>query len=501
MSSKTSHYIKAFFLIAILSGGILFYAQTKNSISNKIGIVYHGEKYSIAGEGTQGFCQLINNQSCEKHPEQKYTGFELTLCEINQNCSASKKALNAVISGSVDLASVESKDVTLDMDVKVLMHLTTDLKMLLVSRKDFPHEDGFDVVKTVHDFFTSVMNSPNAFKSAKAMKIAPVYGDSDVLERYFEFDKGYALHSGLAAYYLPRLKTALTITNDTEDCDPDYCTYVSAISDVPKKDYREATRIAKMGKGLIPFLKEAIKGENDFLVMKAAHAMGRIWPREPDILTEPLLELLDHPNDEVKEQAIYALSTQKPVQPKTIDRLIQLAESDLVERESFSDGSHGMSQDITVLRQRPLSEFAAYRLAIIDQERVLPALYELASSEDQKKQTIGINAIRRYLAREVYKMTTDMPINEQSGARENGYNFSQSARDALQFLKENKTNFTEENKKNVEGVLTYHPISDAKITKIPIHYPSTTKNIGTKSRKQEVYDLLHTFNLNYKTWE
>ncbi len=501
MPSKTNQYKKVFFFIAILFGGTFFYAQAKNSISNKTGIVYQGEKYSIAGEDTQGFCQLINNQPCKKHPERELTEFELTLCEINQNCTASKKALHAVLSGSVDLASVESKDVTLDMDVKALMHLTTDQKMLLVSRKDFPYEDGLQVVKTVHDFISSIRNNKNSFKKGKALKIAPVYGGSDVLERYIKFDKGYVLHSGLVAYYLPRLETPLTITNDTEDCDPDYCTYASYVSDVPKEDYREANRIAKMGKGLIPYLKEAIKSDNDFLVMKAAHVMGRIWPREPDLLTAPLLELLDHPNDEVKEQAIYALSAQKPLHSETIDRLIQLAESNPIERESFSDGSHSMSQEVTILRQMPNSEFAAYRLAIIDQERVLPALYKLASTEDQKKQTIGINAIGQYLKREVYKITTDMPINERSDARENGYNFSQSARDALRFLKENQTHFTEENKKNVERILTYHPISDANITKIPIHSPSTAKNIDAKSRKQEVYDLLYTFNLNYKTWE
>lgn len=502
MFSKTHIYIiKALFLVAILSSSFFSYIQVKNYIPTKAGVFYSGKKYYIAGENTQGFCQLINNQSCEKHPEQKYTDFEQTLCETNQNCTASKKALNAVLSGSVDLASVESKDVTFDVDVKALMHLTTDQKMLLVSRKDFPYEDGLHVVKTVHDFITSIRSNSNSFKNGKALKIAPVYGGDDALERYIKFDKGYILHSGLVAYYLPRLETPLKITTGIEDCDPDYCTYASYVSDVPKKDYREANRIAKMGKGLIPYLKQAIKSDNDFLVMKAAHAMGRIWPREPDLLTALLLELLDHPNDEVKEQAIYALSAQKPLHSETIDRLIQLAESNPIEREGFSDGSHGMSQQIIVLRQRQLSEITAYQLATIDQDSVLPVLYKLATSKNLKKQTIGINAINQYLAREVYKITTDMPIKEQRDARENGYNFSQSARDALQFLKENQTNFTEENKKNVERILTYHPISDTRITNILIHYPSTAKNIDTKSRKQEVYDLLYTFNLHYKTWE
>jgi len=453
MPSKTNQYKKAFFLIAIISGCIFFYAQAKNSISNKIGIVYQGEKYSIAGEGTQGFCHLINNQSCKKHPEQKYTDFEQTLCEINQNCTTSKKALHAVLSGSADLASVESKDVTLDMDVKALMHLTTDQKMLLVSRKDFPYKDGLHVVKTVHGFITSIRSNPNSFKKGKALKIVPFYGGYDALERYIKFDKGYTLHSGLVAYYLPHLETPLTITYGIDHCAPDtgVCT---SISDIPNKNYREANRIATMGKGLIPYLKEAIKSDNDFLVMKAAHTMGRIWPREPDLLTAPLLKLLDHPNDEVKEQAIYALSAQKPLHSETIDRLIQLAESNPIERESFSDGSHGMSQEVTVLKQMPVSQHASYAILNAPYEVFFPVLKGLVQSKNSDKQLVGIAALNQYLSRTKHTLRKSLPKGKPNNITLS--DFPAQAIEVVEFLSDEQDKLQDNSKKALMKVLVQY---------------------------------------------
>lgn len=491
MSKTNIFFIKTTYTALLCLCGVLFYGLIKNYTPHKSGIVYSGQKYSIAGENTQGLCQLINGQICQKKSKQKYSKFEQTLCNINLNCTSSKQALHAVLSGSVDMASVASKDIKPDMNIKALMHISTDQKIILVSRPDFSLEDGFDIVKNIHGFITSIRNGKSSFKKGKALKIVPFYGGDDALERYIKLDKGYALHSGLVHYYMPRLETPLTITYGIRDCEPgtNLCTY---ISEVANEDYKESNRIATMGKGIIPYLKEAVKSNNDFLVMKAAHAMGRIWPREPDLVTLSLLELLDHSNDKVKEQAIFALSAQQPLHPKTIDRLIDLAESDPIEREGFSDSSHGMSQTLTVLRQMPISERAAYGLAITGQADILPVLYKLAKSQNPAKQTIGINAINQYLSREKRGIIRGLTLQEKRKQKERGFYLSKEAREAIKFLKDERDNFLNVNKKNVGIILARYPIAT---TKAPI------ASSVTKQYQREVYDLLYTFNTYYDTRE
>jgi|GEM_PF-6743013 len=493
MAKNKRLFIKVLSVALLCVGIFLIYFHIKNYTTQTFGTIYSGQKYSIAGENTQGLCQLINGQECQKQPMQIGSELDQVLCEINQNCTESKKALNAVLSGSVDLASVASEDVKLEMNVKALLHLTTDQKMLLISRKDFLLEDGLHVVKSVHDLITSVRNGKNPYKRAKALNIFR-FG-VDALERYIKFDKGYTIHPGLARYYMPRLETPLTISGESSgDCEPDAysCGYVSGVL---TENYNVSNRIARMGKGVIPYLAEAIKSDNDFLVMKATHAMARIWPREPDILTPILTPLLNHPNDEVKEQAVYALSSQKPLHSDTVARLIELAESDPVQREGFSDGRRGgRSQSLVVLKQWPLSELAAYGLARTESTNVLPVFYRFVKSQGSAKQFMGIKAIDSYLYKEQHKIGRGR-VNMGELKKRGGYSFSEGSREAIAFLENEHTNLTEENKKFADSVLSRHPFSDSGI-KLG-EYPKAPKKA---QKPAEVYDLLYSINAYYGFW-
>ena len=420
---------------------LMFIALTAIHTPAHADTIYSGIQYSISGKNTAGLCHLINKKPCS----------------LQENAPSPAKAVQDILDGKADLAGVSSEDVHEDTKVKVLLNLTNDGKIVLVSREDFPEQDGYEVISALHDFLSDTRERKYKSLVLEFMKLAPVYGGADVLERYLIFEKSYPLQSGMVKYFLPELETPLKITYGIHECDRETkrCT---SISDIPVENYKASKKIANMGKGIIPFLEEAVKNNNDFLVMKAAHAMGRIWPYEPEILTPSLLPLLNHPNDEVKEQAIYAISAQKPIQQVAVDKLIEIAQKEPVAREGFSDGSHGLSQRTTVLSQNPISQHAAYALTNAWSEDIFNVLKGLVKSQSLAKQAVGINALNQFIARENSKITQGLTWKERKNITL--HNYSKEAQDVILFLEKEQSSLPDESKKLVMKVLgRYQPKS------------------------------------------
>lgn len=423
---------------------LMFIAVTAINTPVRADTIYAGLQYSISGKNTEGLCHLINKKPCG----------------LAGNALSSAKALQDILDGKADLAGVSSEDVHENTKVKVLLNLTSDGKTVLVSREDFPEQDGYEVISALHDFLSDTRERKYKRLVLEFMKLAPVYGGADVLERYLIFEKSYPLHSGMVKYFLSKLETPLKITYGIHECDRETkrCT---SISDIPVENYKASKKIADMGKGIIPFLEEAVKNNNDFLVMKAAHAMGRIWPYEPEILTPSLLPLLNHPNDEVKEQAIYALSAQKPIQQVAVDKLIEIAQKEPIPRESFSDGSHGLSQRTTVLSQNSISQQAAYALTNAWSDDVFNVLKGLVKSQSLAKQAVGINALNQFIARENSKISQGLNHKERKNITLQDY--SKEAQEIVAFLENEQAVLPDESKKLVMRVLgRYQPMSISK---------------------------------------
>lgn len=394
----SSMKIRLFLLVSVFIGVFALEAQAFT--------IYEGEKYSIAGENTNGLCHLINKTACES---QKTETTEL----------------ESVLSGRVDLGSVLAQEIQPDYKLRVIMHLTSDQKYMLVSRDDFPEADAREVIKSIEDFLLSGRQRTQSRLVQEFVELPRIYGGRDPLEHFLKFDRTYPIHPGLADYILSQLKTPLKI----------HFTNSHALIE----DYRASYKASFLGMGLVPFLEEALRNEDDYFVAKAANAMGRIKPHDSKIMTPMLLKLLDHHNEEVREQAVIALSNLEPIQDEAITHLQELANKEPVARDGFSDGkSHGMSETITVLSQESISQHAAYGLAKIATKDAIETLKSLVRSDSVNKQTVGIKALDRYfrfvrLQKERNsKMRND--LNDQ-------------VRDIADFLEKHQDSVSDENKK------------------------------------------------------
>lgn len=408
------------------------------STSSRAADLYTGPKYSIADKNTSGLCHLVNNSPCEKQ-------------EI------SSSALESVISGKVDLASVLTDQIKPDSNLRVIMHLTSDKKFMLVTREDFPETDANEVIKAIENFLRSGRERTQSRLIQEFVKLPPIYGGRDALEPFLKFDETYPLHPAISSYYKTELEKPLSITYGIEECErgTNRC---SSISDIAVENYRASQKISYMGMGVAPFLIENLKSDNPNLVAKSANAIGRIWPQDSKILTPPLLEIIDHPDDEVKEQAISALASLEPIQPEAVNKLIEIAQQEPVQRESFSDGSHGMSQQKTVLVQQPITYYAAYGLGRIANEKTLNALKSLVRSDSEAKQTQGILGLEQYLFREMRELRKDKS-HEELVKITNKFSiemFPEKPREILTFLELQQENLPDENKKLVVNILNRH---------------------------------------------
>lgn len=405
------------------------------SLSAQASQINIGDKYSVAGENTSGLCNLINEAPCKEQ-------------------DSNSPSLENVLSGEVDLASVLTSEIKPDAKLRVLMHLTSDQKYMLVSTEQFPEADANEVIKALEDFLRSGRERTQSRFIQEFIKLPPIYSGRQALEPFLRFDEIYPLHSAIANYYKPELEEPLSITYGFEECERGTNRCMS-ISDVPVENYRVSQRIARLGMGIAPYLIENLKSENPYLVMKSANAMGRIWPQDSKILTPPLLALLDHPDSEIREQAISSIASLEPIHPEAVISLIGLANQEPVARESFSDRSHGLSQTTTVLEQQPISQFAAFGLGKIATDGALNALKSLVKSDSVAKQAHGIRGLEQYLFRARRDLEKDKSREE---LRELNNNFSvdlfpEKARDVLAFLEKQQQSLVDENKKLVVNIL------------------------------------------------
>lgn len=380
-----------------------------------------GDKYSVAGENTAGLCQLVNGNPCQEKEDAK---------------SSNDTPLKKIIAGEVDLAAIPATNIKSDMPLFVLMNLSSDKSTVLVSRRNFPEKDGLYIFTAIGDFLSSNHKMKDSGLPQGLMNMARAYGEEDILFPYLILDREYPLHPGIVKNYLSKLEAPLTI---------------AYITDLPSEDFRDSQKIAQMGMGVAPYLEEAMKSNNDFLVMKAASALGLIWPQNSKPLTPPLLDLLTHPNEEVREQAIASLSRLRPVQPETIARLIELADKEPVEREDFSDGSRGIGGAVSVIKQESVSQLAANALTNLSPDAAIPVLKKLVSSQNPAKQAVGINAIGVYLFAMEREVAEKLPPGERKDITIT--DFPEQTQDVMTFLEKKQNELPDENKHLAFSVL------------------------------------------------
>ena len=338
--------------------------------------IYQGEKYSVLGKGASGLCRLINESPCVL--TQKLT-FKM----------------EDVISKKVDLAIVSKRLIKDSSEFRVLMNIDTDGNTLLVAGIDLPMAKGLDVLSKLSRFKYQGLS----FEQKKRVHFNRG-GELGAAQPYLELKKTYKLHPVVVKHYLSLLEEPLNITTMKQTCDRRgwACTIING----PRfKNYRISQHIAKMGMSIAPYLIEALSSDNDFLVMKSAYALGEIWPHDSNVMIPPLLKLLNHKNDEVKEVAIQSLAKIEPQSPEIYSALFDIAQQPPITRQDFSDGSIGgiLQKRLIVVQQEPISLHAIYSLVKIDPVSILPFLINLVKSEDEINQEMGIKGIRLYLHR------------------------------------------------------------------------------------------------------
>ena len=453
------------YLIFLISVQFLF------SFPSEAEDIYIGKKYSVAGKHTSGLCHLINDASCEERKS-----------EID--------ALEAVTKGQVDLASVLSSRINPNNPLRVLMHLTSDHKFMLVTRRDLPEADANQIIQIIEDYLQSDRDRAQSKLIQELTKLPRNYGGRDPLEKFLKFEKTYPLHPSIANYYQLALEKPLKITYGTFECErgDNHC---AGMSDVPVEDYRVSQKVAFMGMGIAPYLIKNLKSDNPYLVMKSAYALGHIWPHNPKILAKPLLGISNHSNSEVREQAVLALSSLEPTQPEVVKRLIEIANEKIVQRESFSDGSHGLSMQKTVLTQQPISQVAAYGLSRIGNKEAIDALKSLVKSPNKQKQAEGLRGLVDFLRRERHNLNKNKS-REELKAIDNHFSvqmFTPQGREVLSFLKEQQKELFDENKKLVVDSLNqYEPgsVSDEVISNLINDLYSSRKECFQRRDKESV---------------
>ncbi len=309
--------------------------------------VFQAKDYTIAGEGVEVFCKLLNEgQPCRIRQEEK------------------SEILSAIKEGKLDLAILPTEQVNSSANVKVFFYTSTEKKSLLVSCPDLSDEKAASVIKAFDGFLKKLVGRI-ATPALRALVNIPLYQGIDF---FAKFDHSYPLHPAVASYFLKELGNPLGIAYSDNHCNhkTGMC---MATFDIPVKSYGMSQYVADTGMSIVPFLIDALKSDNHFLVAQSAHALGEIWPHDSAVISPPLQALLSHPDAEVRERAIVALGKLEPVQPETIPLLKAVASEKPVPRPDFSDGSHGMTQQQTFLPQQPIATIAAQTVARLEQER------------------------------------------------------------------------------------------------------------------------------------
>src|SRR5688572_28291655 len=159
--------------------------------------IYAGSQYSIAGKNTGGLCQLVNGSACKKEEEGFFRNLWCQFKADAADCSINNVALRKILAGEVDLANVAADHITPDMQLRVLMNLSSDKKEVLVSRENFPEKDGLRVVTAVNAFLTNNRDKRHNGIMRQLINLDAVYSGRDALYAYLVFDREYPLHASL----------------------------------------------------------------------------------------------------------------------------------------------------------------------------------------------------------------------------------------------------------------------------------------------------------------
>lgn len=395
--------------------------------------VHTGSKFSIQGKEALGVCKIISNVECQTK----------TLDVLKKNNLAKLQT------GQVDLAVVPSHQINSDSNLKVLLSLASDNRYLLATRPDLSLEDGKVVIDKIENFLNTTRKPPGPVRS--------IYDElphrlrfGEPLKHFVTFDRTYPLHSALAEKMLEPLSEPLDITYGINSCNKKTNRCV-VISDVPTEDYRASSDVSDLGMGIVPYISPQLNSQNDFLVMKSANALGKIWPHDAKTLTDLLIPLLKHPNDEVKEQAIFALAKVEPVQQITITALLKQTRQIPEKRKPFEDGSTGMLGRKSYVNQAPISNIAANILVKIAPAQALPELRKLIDSEEEGLQNVAIDALGSHIQNAKQALRQELPRGEKNNITIE--NLPQDAQQTVKFLISKQNYVTEENKKSISSIL------------------------------------------------